>query len=153
MSQTTVYDSEPEPKYTDGTFAFWILRLFLGLRTLLAGIEKFELGGTWGFSNYTTTMTKMATGITANSFLPLWATKTFALPLGFILIALGLAVLLGLKTRLALFASGLVYVGLGFGLMAVQSSDGVAWIGVYVGMIAGALLLVRHNRWVVWADK
>lgn len=137
----------------DATAAFWLLRLFLGLRALLAGVEKFELGGTYSFANYSTTMGKMATGITSNSFLPLWCTKLFAMPLGYILLVLGAALLLGIKTRLTLFVTGLVYVGLGFGLMAVQSSDGVAWIGVYVGLNVGALLLVRHNRFALWPDK
>lgn len=153
MSDSTASSPSSGSKFTDASAAFWLLRLFIGLRTLFAGIEKFELGGTYGFSNYYTTMSKMAAGITANSFLPLWSTKLFAVPLGYVLIVLGIALLLGLKTRLALIATGLVYVGLGFGLMAVQSSDGVAWIGVYVGMIAGALLLLRHNRFALWPDK
>ena len=153
MSDSTVSVPAPAARFSDATAAFWLLRLFLGLRTLLAGVEKFELSGTYGFSNYYTTMSKMATGITANSFLPLWCTKLFAIPLGYVLILVGVALLLGLKTRLALIAMGLIYVGLGFGLMAVQSNDGVAWIGVYVGMTAGALLLVRHNRFALWPDK
>lgn len=153
MSQSPVYVSAPEPRFSEATAAFWLLRLFLGLRALLSGVEKFELGGTYSFANYNTTMANMATGITSNSFLPLWSTKLFAMPLGYVLLLLGVALLLGLKTRLTLIVMGLVYVGLGFGLMAVQASDGVAWIGVYVGLIVGALLLVRHNRFVVWADK
>jgi thiosulfate dehydrogenase [quinone] large subunit len=146
--------SVPAPaRSLEATAAFCLLRLFLGLRALLAGLEKFELGGTWSFANYYTTMPKMAAGITANSFLPLWATRIFALSLGYLLIVIGIALLLGLKTRIALVANGLLYVGLGFGLMAVQSNDGVAWIGVYVGMTVGALLLVRYNRFALWRDN
>ena len=37
--------------------------------------------------------------------------------------------------------------------MAVQEGEGVAWLAVHVGLIVGALLLVRHNRYVLWADK
>jgi len=133
--------------------AFLLLRLFLGFRTLLAGLEKFESGGVYSLANYTKNMTRMATGITGASFLPLWATKTFALPLGFVLLALGAALLLGLKTRTTLVLSGLLYVGLAFGLMAVQDNDGIAWLGVYVGLIVGALLLVRHNRFALWPDR
>jgi len=29
----------------------------------------------------------------------------------------------------------------------------VAWLGIYVIMIAGALLLVRHDRFALWADR
>lgn len=140
-------------KKTEYTAAFLLLRLFLGLRTLLAGLEKFELGGTYSLANYTKTMTRMAEGITGSSFLPLWATKAFALPLGYILLALGAALLVGLKPRLTLVLIGLVYIGLSLGLMAVQESQGVAWLGVYVGLVTAALVLVQHNRFGIWPDR
>ena len=141
------------PRRFEYTAAFLLLRLFLGLRTLLAGIEKFERQGSYSFSNYYENMGRMAQGITGASFMPLWATKNFAHTLGYILTVLGFALLLGLKTRLTLVATGLTYVGLSFGLMAVQEGEGVAWLAIHVAMIAGALLLVRHNRYVLWADK
>ncbi len=135
------------------TAAFLLLRLFLGLRALLAGADKFESGGTYSLANYAKNMSRMAEGITGASFMPLWMTRVFAHSLGYILLALGVALLLGLKTRLTLVLMGLIYVGLGFGLMAVQEDQGVAWIGIYVIMIAGALLLVRHDRFALWADR
>jgi thiosulfate dehydrogenase [quinone] large subunit len=129
------------------TAAFLLLRLFLGLRALLAGIEKFESGGTYSFD------IRMANGITSASFMPLWATKTFAFFLGYVLIALGLALLLGVRTRCALTLLGLTWVGLSFGLMAVQENEGVAWLATYVGLTAGALVLVRHNRFALWSGR
>ena len=51
-------------------YAFLILRLFLGLRALFAGIEKWELGGEYSFSNYYVTMGRMADGIAGASFMP-----------------------------------------------------------------------------------
>ena len=59
--------------------AFFLLRLFLGLRTLFAGIEKFESKGTYSVANYRDNMIHMAEGITGASFLPLWSTRFFAL--------------------------------------------------------------------------
>lgn len=141
------------PSRCEYTAAFLLLRLFLGLRALLAGIEKFESGGVYSLENYVKNMTRMATGITGASFMPLWATKPFALSLGYILVALGVALLLGVKTRLTLFAQGLVYVGLSFGLMAVQENEGVAWLSGYVLMTAVALVLSRHDRFAVWPDR
>ena len=135
------------------TAAFLLLRLFLGLRTLLAGIEKFEAGGKYSFENYYQNMGRMAQGITGASFMPLWATKTFAHSLGYVLIIAGVGLLLGLKTRISLVLTGLIYVSLSFGLMAVQEGEGVAWLAIHVGLIVGALLLVRYNRYVLWADK
>ena len=143
----------PAPGRCDLSAAFLLLRLFLALRALMSCLEKFESGGTYSFANYYTNMTRMATGITGASFLPLWATKSFALPLAYILFVLGVALLLGIKTRLTLFVMGLLYIGLAFGLMAVQQGDGVAWLGVYLALIVAALVLVRYNRFALWPDK
>lgn len=137
----------------DYTAAFLLLRLFLGLRTLAAGMEKFEANKSYSFSNYSENMSRMATGISNFSVIPLWAANAFAQSLGFLLVACGAAILLGIKTRVALFLTGLVYVGLGFGLMAVQEGDGVAWIGMHVLMFAVALVLVKHNCCALVADK
>lgn len=119
----------------------------------MSAVEKFESGGAYSLANYYTNMTRMATGITGASFLPMWLTKAFALPLGYVLLVLGVTLLLGIKTRLTLVLMGLLYTGLAFGLMAVQQGDGVAWLGVYLGLIVAALVLVRHNRFTLFADK
>jgi len=37
--------------------------------------------------------------------------------------------------------------------MAVQEGEGVAWLGIHVMMIAGALVLVQHDRFAVWPTK
>ena len=37
--------------------------------------------------------------------------------------------------------------------MAVQESEGVAWLGIHVGLIAGALLLVQHERFALWSTN
>ncbi len=150
MSETPASTSPSRCEYSA---AFLLLRLFLGLRTFLAGLEKFESKGTYSFANYYANMGRMASGITGASFLPLWATKNFAHSIGYLLLVLGAALLLGLKTRATLVLTGLVYVGLSFGLMAVQESEGVAWLGIHVIMIAGALVLVRHDRFALWPTK
>src|SRR5215207_2709431 len=129
MNETSPYSTVTRPEYTA---AFMLLRLFLGLRTLMAGLEKFEANKSFSFSNYSENMTRMATAISNYSIIPLWASKTFAMSLGFLLTFLGAAILLGIKPRVSIFLGGLVYVGLGFGLMAVQEGEGVAWIGAQV---------------------
>ena len=138
------------PEYTA---AFLVLRLWLGLRTLFAGLEKFESGGSFSFENYYKNMGRMAKGISDASVLPLWATKTFAMFLGYLLIAFGLSLLVGFKTRCTLFFTGLLYTGLSFGLMAVQEGEGVAWLGVHVALVAFALVLVRHNRFALSSEQ
>ena len=153
FSPTMSNDTPSSASGREFTAALLLLRLFLGLRALLAGIEKFESGGNYSFEIYYRNMARMANGITSASFLPLWATKTFAFFLGYVLIAIGLAVLLGVRTRCALTLLGLTWVGLGFGLMAVQENEGVVWIATYVGLTAGALVLVRHNRFALWTGR
>ena len=135
------------------TAAFLLLRLFLGCRALLAGLEKFEADGAYSFANYAKNMGHLAAGITGASFLPLAATRLFAGSLGYALLLLGAALLLGLKPRVALLLSGLLYVALAFGLMAAQDNDGVAALGLHVGLVAGALLLARHDRFSLWPDR
>jgi thiosulfate dehydrogenase [quinone] large subunit len=153
MSQTSTSSPTSRNSTCEGMYAFLILRLFLGLRALFAGIEKWELGGEYSFSNYYVTMGRMADGIAGASFMPAWATKAFAYPLGYILLALGVTILMGIKTRLSLLIMGLVYVALSFGLMIVQESEGVAWLGVHVGLTVAALLLIRHNRFSLTSDR
>ncbi len=152
MSQPTALSPVYRPS-CEGTYAFLILRLFLGLRALFAGIEKWELGGEYSFENYYLTMGRMADGIAGASFIPGWATKLFAYPLGYLLLVLGVTILLGIKTRCSLLIMGLVYVALSFGLMVVQEGEGVAWLAVHVGLTVAALLLIRHNRFSLLSDR
>lgn len=152
MTETSASNSSTTVR-CEHTAAFLLLRLFLGLRTLMAGLEKFEANRSYSTENYSANMTRMATGISNNSVIPLWAAKAFALPLGYILVVLGVAVLLGIKSRVSLFITGLLYVGLGFGLMAVQEGEGVAWIGAQVLMFAFALFLARSERFALWGDR
>jgi thiosulfate dehydrogenase [quinone] large subunit len=151
MSDSTA--SAPVVTRGECTAAFLLLRVFLGLRTLLAGLDKFESQGRYSFANYHVNMDRMAQGITGASFLPLWATRDFAYALGYLLLVLGAALLLGIKSRTTLVLNGLLYVGLAFGLMAVQEDEGVAWLAIYVGLFAGALVLVRHDRFALWRDR
>lgn len=134
------------------TQAFLVIRLWLGLRAVLAGLEKFESKGTYSFAGYYENMKRMATGITGASFMPLWSTKLFAMSIGYVLIALGITILLGIKTRCSLFLMGLTYVALSFGLMAVQESEGVAWLGMHIALVAGGLVLVQYNRFALTRD-
>ncbi|MFM9955098.1 MAG: hypothetical protein ACKVVO_13645 [Opitutaceae bacterium] len=134
------------------TYAFFLIRLWLGLRALFAGLEKFEKGGAYSFTAYYENMGRMASGITGASFLPLWTTRPFAHSIGYLLILVGVTLLLGIKTRLTLLAHGLLYVALSFGLMVVQEGEGVAWLGMHVILAIGGLLLMQYNRLVLVRD-
>ncbi len=143
-------ESTEKPKrekipFSELTLAYWVLRLWIGLRLVLAGLDKFKGSDGYTMANYTDKMGKIAGMITQNTFLPDWATKSWAMPLPFLLIAVGALILIGFLNRLALLGAGLLFVGLSFGLMLLPDED-VFMLGIHVGLVAGALALVRHNK-------
>jgi thiosulfate dehydrogenase [quinone] large subunit len=54
-----------------------------------------------------------------------------------------------LGTRISLFAQALIYIALTVGLVLIDQPDGVAYLGIHIGLIAAALVLAEHNRFVV----
>ncbi len=133
----------------ESTAGFLVLRVFLALIALVNGLMKFSGEGGFSMGAYATNSKKIAKMITDQSFIPLGMAEMFAMPLGIILVVLGLAILLGFFMRVALTASGLVYSGLAFGLLASKNSPGVAWIGIYVGLTFLALTMARYNRFQI----
>ena len=146
------------------------LRLWLGFRALVTGIEKFsgtriaekplldefgepDINGTmievkekvYGFSHYHGVPEALMAKFKAEPLLPGFALSIYDVVLGPLLILLGLTTLIGFCTRLSLFAMALVYTSLTFGLILISQDGGIAWLGVHLGLIALALLFVRHN--------
>ena len=84
--------------------------------------------------------------------MPAFMVEPYAMVLGYALIALGLALLLGVCTRVTLFLMGLLYVSLTYGFIILEptlrdaSAAGIAYLGVHMIMIVGALILAKHNR-------
>jgi thiosulfate dehydrogenase [quinone] large subunit len=156
------------------TLAFLLLRGWLGIRALVAGIEKFSAkipiqqpllnaDGTpdasgaiveieskvYGFSHYHALPSSLQQKLADEPLLLSYLTTPFYAVLGYVLIALGLALLLGLFTRATLFGMGLLYIMLTVGLMLISQDPGVAWLGIHVGLVAMALALVQHNRYTI----
>ena len=156
------------------TYAYWILRAWLAMRAIFTGLEKYagkktvqiplldefgnpDINGTlvavdrkvYGFSYYEGLPHAMRTKFAAEPLLPSWLMDPYAAMLGPALIILGLTLLLGLASRTTLFIMGMVYVSLTYGLVLINESGGIAWLGVHVIMIVGALCLVRHDRFCV----
>jgi thiosulfate dehydrogenase (quinone) large subunit len=78
----------------------------------------------------------------------------FALPLydkllGVALLVLGATILLGLAYRSSLFALGLLYISLTWGLILIKEDGGVAWLGTHMILIIAALALAQHNRFAI----
>jgi len=136
----------------NASWAFLGLRLFLGFRWLFAGLDKFGTPGNYSFENYYAKMSGMAGGIAAGSIIPGWAAKLFALPLGYIMLILSITVLLGIKLRISLIVSLLLYVGLSIGMMAIDEQHGIVWLGVHVIICVMALKTVTNAKWVLLKD-
>jgi thiosulfate dehydrogenase [quinone] large subunit len=69
--------------------------------------------------------------------------------LGPAFILTGIMLLVGLGTRLSLLAQGLLFIALTVGLVLIDQNDGVAYLGIHIGLVAAALLLAQHNRFAV----
>ena len=159
---------------TGATWAFLCLRLWLGARTLLAGIEKFsekitvqeplrDASGAadpsgavveiqrkvYGLSHYRAIPESLRTKFLQEPLLPAALTDPFFAALGYALIILGLMLLLGAGTRLSLVLIAVLYTFLTIGLLLIRQEDGVAWLGVHLGLLAFALLLSKHNRFAL----
>ena len=158
--------------HCDYTLAFWVLRGWLGLRALLAGIEKFgayktiqqplldpttgqpDAGGAviemkvkfYALANYHGIPAALRTKFENEALLPKFALSLFDTLLGPTLILAGVMLLFGLGTRTSLFVQGLVYMALSVGLILINQPDGISWLGIHVALVAMALLLARYNK-------
>lgn len=154
------------------TLAFWVLRLWLGLRALLAGIEKYAAYNTiqkplidpttgmedpsgamvevkmkfYAATNYSGIPPTLKDKFATEPLLPHFALHAFDTLLGPALIITGVMLLLGLGTRLSLFLQGIIYSALMVGLLLIRQEDGIAWLGIHVGLVALALMLAKNNR-------
>ncbi len=154
------------------SLGFLVLRGWLGIRALVTGLEKYaatmsiqkplvdpttgmeDPSGAmvevsqkfYSMTNYHAVPASLKTKFDLEPMLPSLMTKPFYAVLGPLLIILGVTTLLGIGTRISLFVQGLVYIMLTVGLILINQNDGVAWLGIHVGLIALALTLVKHDR-------
>lgn len=156
------------------SLAFLVLRLWLGVRSLLTGLEKFagvetkqkplldefgdpDISGAmvnvkekvYGFSHYHGLPEPLYDKFAAEPLMPVWMLDLYSGVLGYLLILLGGLLIVGALPRIALVASGLVYVSLSVGLVLLNESGGVAWLGTHVLLVALALLLVNYNKYAI----
>lgn len=107
----------------DRRMAYVIFRLALGINILIHGLGRILGAGPHEFASKTA-------GIFTSTALPMWAVHGFLLVLPFVEAAIGLLLTLGLFTRWALAAGGLLMIALIFG--TAMRSD---WTTVGVQMI------------------
>jgi thiosulfate dehydrogenase (quinone) large subunit len=159
----------------DCTLAFLVLRLWLAVRTIVTGIEKFGAYKTvqkplidsvtgmedpsgamvdmkvkaYAFTNYSGIPASLKDKFANEPLLPHPMLAAFDHLLGPALLLTGLMLLLGIGTRISLFVQGLIYVALTVGLILIRQDDGVAWLGIHVALVALALVLAKHNRFAI----
>ncbi len=159
---------------TGQSLAFLSLRLWLGSRALVTGLEKYsakitvqeplldaagqpDLSGAmvdvekkiYGLKYYHALPDTLQTKFAAEPLLPGFFCTPFYALLGPALIILGVLLLAGVANRLTLFAMAGLYASLTFGLMLIGQDAGVSWLAIHVGLVALALTLVDHNRFAI----
>jgi len=159
----------------DFSLAFLVLRLWLGVRALFAGVEKFgayqslavpvidpatgqpDASGVmvnvnvkhYAFSSYAGIPAGLRDKFLHEALLPKFALPIFDHVLGPALILAGVMLLIGLGTRISLLMQALIYVALTFGLILINQPDGIAYLGIHIGLIAAALVLAKSNKFTI----
>lgn len=159
---------------TGQSLAYLSLRLWLGSRALITGLEKYsakitiqepmldangqpDMSGAmmdvekkvYGLKYYHALPDSLQTKFASEPLLPGFLCTPFYALLGPTLIILGLLLLAGVANRLTLFAMAGLYAALTFGLMLIGQDAGVSWLAIHVGLVALALTLVDHNRFAI----
>ena len=159
----------------DFTFAFWALRLWLGVRALFVGIQKYaayksvstplidpstgqpDASGvmvnvnikSYALANYAGVPAALRDKFAHEPLFPKFALVAFDKMLGPAFILTGIMLIIGLGTRVSLIVQALIYIALTVGLVLIDQNDGVAWLGIHIALVAGAFLLAEHNRFAV----
>jgi thiosulfate dehydrogenase [quinone] large subunit len=159
----------------DSTFAFLVLRLWLGFRALFVGIQKYaayksvamplidpstgqpDASGvmvnvsvkSYAWANYAGIPVGLRDKFANDPLFPKFALTLFDRMLGPAFILTGIMLIIGLGTRVSLLVQGLLFIALTVGLVLIDSNDGVAYLGIHIGLVAAAFLLVQHNRFAV----
>jgi thiosulfate dehydrogenase (quinone) large subunit len=155
----------------DYTLAFLLLRGWLAVRAILAGVEKYGAYKTvqqpfidpttgqpdpnavvdikvkfYALANYNGIPAALQSKFANEALLPHFALSAFNYLLGPALIILGVMLLVGLGTRISLFVQGLIYIALTVGMILIGQNDGPPYLGIHLALVAFALLLAKHNK-------
>lgn len=159
----------------DFTFAFWALRLWLGVRALFVGLQKYaayknvamplidpttgqpDASGvmvnvsvkSYAWGNYAGIPVALRDKFVHEPLFPKFALTLFDRILGPLFILTGIMLIIGLGTRLSLVVQAMLFIALTVGLVLIDANDGVAYLGIHIGLVAAAFLLARYNRFAV----
>ncbi|MBC2606889.1 DoxX family membrane protein [Pelagicoccus albus] len=129
------------------SWAFISLRLFIGLRFLLAGLGKFKTQeGDYAFAQYYDGFATWIIGAFEKTDIPGFLISLYAYSIGYVEIVLGILLLVGVKTKWVLALIALTFVSLAYGQMVLGDNSKVDDIGLYLLFTSAALYFVRHNK-------
>lgn len=156
------------------TLGFLTLRIWLAMRAFITGLEKFagtktvevpaldEFGEPdlmrdmmqvevkyYSFENYQGVPAALKSQFEKEPLLPGFLMVPYEFLLGPLLVITGLFLLLGVFTRWTLFAMGLIYTSLTFGLVLINQSGGVAWLAAHIILVVMALTLANRNKYTI----
>ncbi len=130
------------------TFAYLLLRLWLGLLLFTSGLAKFKVTGEqeYTFAAFNGWISKVGSLIWENTVMTEWMVKGYMYALGPVMIIAGIMILLGVLNRIALFIGGAIFVSLSIGMMLLPDPGQTLDLGLHLAMFVAALCLVRYNR-------
>ncbi len=155
------------------TYGALLLRLWLAVRAIQTGIEKFagakvsdravpfdgvvnEYGLTaasstkeYALGNYHGVPEALMEKFQNEPLMFKFALPIYDKVLGPALILLGITILLGIAYRSSLFLLGLIYISLTWGLILIKQDEGVSWLGIHMILIVMALHLAGSNRFSI----
>ena len=147
----------------DLTLAMLMLRLWIGLRMLAAGIVKFRVFSpdgqmTINLENYYGKAGDATSGWVNHAYKPFYEygglpenmAKLYTGSLGWLMLAGGVLILFGITNRLALVFGALVMLSLSFGLFTLDDSQEIGYIASQFGLFVAAIALAKHNRLMVF---
>jgi hypothetical protein len=146
-------------------FGALLLRLFIGMRLLFAGLEKwktkvtvvndetgekltywtYQIFGEGSSEVYNTNIGRITSNMNNDSPLPFWMIEQYAGTLGWMLLIVGAWVLVGLFSRASLVVAGFVFLSLTFGLATIGADPEIVERGIEIGLVVGALALARYQ--------
>lgn len=165
-------DTDSKPDTLALTYAAWLTRLWLAVRAIQTGVEKFagkavseqnvnidgapnDYGLTsetaekaYSLSNYHGVPAALYEKFAGEPLIPGFFLKFYDIVLGPALLIFGFAILLGIASRTALFGLGALYISLTWGLILLgePGNAGVAWLAAHMILIVMGLQLSRYNK-------
>ena len=140
-----------------------LLRLWIGLRMLAAGIVKFRVINSDGsmtinLENYYGKAGDATSGWVNHAYKPFYEygglpeimAKYYTSSLGWMMLLGGFLILFGITNRLALVFGTLVMMSLSFGLFTLDDSQEIGYIASQFGLFVAAVALSKHNRLMVF---